>query len=70
MQIHTTDFAAIRHAGRTFVGADFGDLPISFIMVDSAPGNGPDLYVHPYQEVFVIQSGEATFTIVTRWIIE
>jgi mannose-6-phosphate isomerase-like protein (cupin superfamily) len=35
---------------------------LSFIVVDAPPGSGPKLHKHPYEEVFVVQEGEATFT--------
>ena len=35
---------------------------ISFIVVDAPPGSGPRLHKHPYEEVFVVQEGAATFT--------
>jgi mannose-6-phosphate isomerase-like protein (cupin superfamily) len=44
-----------------FVGADHGDVPFSMILVHSAPGVGPKVHTHPYPEVFVVESGEATF---------
>jgi len=28
-----------------------------------APGDGPRLHLHPYEEVFVVQEGQATYTI-------
>jgi mannose-6-phosphate isomerase-like protein (cupin superfamily) len=31
--------------------------------VHSAPGQGPKLHRHPYAEVFIVESGEATFQI-------
>ncbi len=46
-----------------FVGADFGDVPFSVILVHSRPGQGPKLHRHPYAEVFVVESGTATFRI-------
>ena len=46
-----------------FVGAEHGDLPFSVILVHSRPGVGPKLHRHPYAEVFVVESGEATFHI-------
>ena len=42
-------------------GAAFGDLPFSIIVVHSRPEAGPRLHRHPYAEVFVVESGEATF---------
>jgi mannose-6-phosphate isomerase-like protein (cupin superfamily) len=47
----------------TFVGADHGELPVSLILVHSVPGAGPDLHRHPYPEVFVVESGRATFEV-------
>jgi quercetin dioxygenase-like cupin family protein len=44
-----------------FVGADHGDVPFSIILVHSQPGVGPKLHRHPYAEVFVVESGQATF---------
>jgi mannose-6-phosphate isomerase-like protein (cupin superfamily) len=35
---------------------------VSVIVVDAPPGGGPKLHRHPYEEVFVIQDGTATFT--------
>jgi mannose-6-phosphate isomerase-like protein (cupin superfamily) len=35
---------------------------VSVIVVDAPPGSGPRLHRHPYEEVFVIQDGTATFT--------
>ena len=51
-----------RHA-HEFVGAEHGDAPFSFILVHSRPGVGPKLHRHPYTEVFVVESGQATFQI-------
>jgi mannose-6-phosphate isomerase-like protein (cupin superfamily) len=44
-----------------FVGAEHGDVPFSVIVVHSAPGVGPRLHRHPYAEVFIVESGQATF---------
>ena len=35
---------------------------VSVIVVDAPPGSGPRLHRHPYEEVFVVQEGSATFT--------
>ncbi len=40
------------------LGAD-----VSVIVVDAAPGEGPELHRHTYREVFVVLEGEATFTL-------
>ena len=39
------------------------DAGICVIVVEAAPGDGPSLHRHPYEEVFVVQEGEATFTL-------
>ena len=31
-------------------------------MADAPPGGGPKLHRHPYEEVFIVQEGTATFT--------
>src|SRR5687767_14037546 len=47
--------------GHECVGADHGDVPVSLILVHSAPGAGPAVHRHPYTELFVVESGQATF---------
>jgi mannose-6-phosphate isomerase-like protein (cupin superfamily) len=39
---------------------------VSVIVVDAAPGEGPRLHRHAYEEVFVVLAGEATFTLGTE----
>lgn len=51
------------HHAREFVGADHGDVPFSVILVHAPPGAGPALHRHPYAEVFIVESGEATFSL-------
>jgi quercetin dioxygenase-like cupin family protein len=45
-----------------FEGRLHGGANVSFFLIDSDRGGGPDLHTHPYAEVFVIQEGEVTFT--------
>lgn len=35
---------------------------VSIIVVDAPPGGGPRLHRHPYEEVFLVQEGSASFT--------
>src|SRR5207237_10461023 len=49
--------------GNLFQGGAYGGVPISFFWMQLAPGEGPRLHVHPYEEIFVIQEGHATFTL-------
>jgi mannose-6-phosphate isomerase-like protein (cupin superfamily) len=53
------DLPHTEHA-HEFVGAEHGDIPFCVILVHSTPGAGPRLHSHPYPEVLVIESGEAT----------
>ena len=45
-----------------FEGRDHGS-PISCFLVHNQPGQGPGLHHHPYEETFVVQEGDATFTV-------
>lgn len=56
--LHDLEHTAHSHE---FVGAEHGAVPFSVILVHSAPGTGPKLHRHPYAEVFIVESGEATF---------
>ena len=43
---------------------DFHSEALSVIHNEAmAPGSGPELHRHPYEEVFLILEGEATFTL-------
>src|SRR4051812_20687094 len=47
-----------------FQGAEQGDgVALSFFVTDYPNGRGPDLHFHPYSEVFIVQAGEAHFTV-------
>jgi mannose-6-phosphate isomerase-like protein (cupin superfamily) len=46
-----------------FEGYLFGDAGVSIILVDVPPGDGPRLHSHPYEEVFIVQEGRATYTV-------
>jgi mannose-6-phosphate isomerase-like protein (cupin superfamily) len=52
-------FSQIAHE---LVGAEHG-LDITLLFVDAAPGRGPSLHRHPYAEVFIVQEGQAIFTV-------
>jgi mannose-6-phosphate isomerase-like protein (cupin superfamily) len=49
--------------GYLFQGKDYGDIPISFFWMQLPPDEGPRLHFHPYDEIFVILEGQATFTV-------
>ena len=58
--IDMADLAASETA-HEFQGHHY-DAGVSFIEVDAPPGSGPKLHKHPYEEIFVVQEGNATFT--------
>jgi len=46
-----------------FQGYHYGDTKVSFIIVEAQPGEGPKLHSHPYEEIFIVQEGRATYTV-------
>jgi quercetin dioxygenase-like cupin family protein len=52
----------LRHSptAALFQGRD--DVPVSIFVTQYRRGQGPDLHLHPYPEVFVVQTGTARFT--------
>jgi mannose-6-phosphate isomerase-like protein (cupin superfamily) len=48
---------------RELEGYLHGGAGVCLIFVNAEPGQGPALHRHPYEEVFVVQEGTATFTI-------
>jgi mannose-6-phosphate isomerase-like protein (cupin superfamily) len=46
-----------------FEGAGFGEVPVSMFVTRYELDQGPDLHLHPYAEVFLVEEGEATFTV-------
>jgi len=44
-------------------GRDHGGAHVSLIFVDVGPGEGPRLHRHPYEEIFIVLEGQATFTV-------
>jgi quercetin dioxygenase-like cupin family protein len=45
-----------------FEGCEHG-ASISFFLSHVDPGEGPDLHRHPYEEIFIVEAGEVTFTV-------
>ena len=50
-------------AARLLHGEPQGLAGVSLMLATLQPGEGPALHRHPYDEVFVLGDGEATFTI-------
>ncbi|HET8841509.1 MAG TPA: cupin domain-containing protein, partial [Ktedonobacteraceae bacterium] len=62
-QIIAKEAIQINETAYRFQGGDYGDIPASFFWVFTLPGRGASLHIHPYEEVFILQQGQATFTI-------
>jgi len=45
-----------------FEGGAYG-AGVSFFLVNSQPGEGPELHRHPYSETWIVRSGRARFTV-------
>lgn len=52
-----------RLAGSELEGYQLGGAAASIIFIDLEPGGGPRLHRHPYEEVFIVLEGLATFTV-------
>jgi mannose-6-phosphate isomerase-like protein (cupin superfamily) len=61
MQIIKQDQLPLSNIARELVGEDHGGVGVCIIFVDAAPGDGPSLHRHPYEEIFIVQEGEALF---------
>ncbi|MBO0783595.1 MAG: cupin domain-containing protein [Ktedonobacteraceae bacterium] len=49
--------------GYLFQGKNYEGIPISFFWMQLPPDEGPRLHFHPYDEIFIILEGQATFTV-------
>jgi quercetin dioxygenase-like cupin family protein len=53
-----------------FVGDEHGGgVGASFFLFDAPAGRGPDLHRHDYAEIFIVQEGQAAFTVGERELI-
>jgi mannose-6-phosphate isomerase-like protein (cupin superfamily) len=61
---HLTEKENLPHSATAhrFEGYQHGGADISFFLINSDAGGGPELHAHPYAEVFVIEEGEVAFT--------
>lgn len=68
---HIVAFDDLEHSEHSheFVGGEHGEIPFCVILVHSRPGVGPRLHRHPYPEVFIVESGQATFQIGDRTVV-
>src|SRR6266511_1870915 len=62
LAIERTDLEA-SDIGYEFQGVRYGHTNVSFIVVEAPPGEGVKLHMHPYEEIFIILEGTATYTV-------
>ena len=62
MEVFAQDSVPMSNIARELVGSEYG-VGVCLLFVDAAPGRGPSLHKHPYEEIFVVQEGDATFTV-------
>jgi quercetin dioxygenase-like cupin family protein len=62
---HVINKVDLPHSGSAykFEGYLYGEANVSFFLSETPPGSGPELHIHPYAEVFVVQDGELAFTV-------
>src|SRR5436309_8261402 len=53
----------LRGSSHNFVGADNGDVGISFFLFNGKPGSGPGPHRHPYDEIQFIRAGRGLYTV-------
>ena len=61
--INLTELRLSGGTARVFDGFQYDDTNVSFFLINGPPGEGPSLHSHPYEEIFVIQEGQVTFTV-------
>ena len=61
-RVHRNELPRAGERSHVFQGSNHG-ANVSFFLIDSDPGEGPPLHAHPYEEVFVVETGKATFTV-------
>jgi quercetin dioxygenase-like cupin family protein len=62
MQVVSLDELPAGSFSRELEGDAHGEVGVSLIFTEAAPGQGPSLHRHDYVEVHVVQGGEAVFT--------
>jgi mannose-6-phosphate isomerase-like protein (cupin superfamily) len=59
--VHAVEALRLSPTAALFEGGD--EVPVSVFITRYPRGRGPDLHVHPYPEVFVVEAGTARFTV-------
>lgn len=62
MFIQALDELRLSPTAALFQGVASGGVPVSIFVTAYTMGGGPDLHLHPYDEVFLVEQGTAEFT--------
>lgn len=63
-QVHSLSDLVAGPRAKLFEGTRHGDgVELSFFITTTPPGGGPPLHVHPEAEAFLVEEGDAAFTI-------
>ena len=61
--INREDLEPLGGGSYVFEGYRYGATSVSLHLSEVEPGEGPPLHRHPYEEVFVVHEGQATYTV-------
>ena len=61
--IDREDLELLGTSSYVFEGYRYGATSTSLHLPDLPPGQGPPLHRHPYEEVFVVHEGQASYTV-------
>jgi mannose-6-phosphate isomerase-like protein (cupin superfamily) len=61
MIVRSVDDLRRSETAALFQGAGAGGVPVSMFITEYPGGRGPDLHLHPYAEVFLVEQGTAEF---------
>ncbi len=58
-----TPIEELRRSATTALFQGGAEAPVSIFVTEYGRGQGPSLHLHPYPEVFVVETGTASFTV-------
>lgn len=61
ISVHPLEDSRISSTLARFEGAD--EIPLSMFVTEFPRGEGPPLHLHPYAEIFLVESGAVAFTV-------
>lgn len=61
ISVHPLEDSRISSTLARFEGAD--EIPLSMFVTEFPRGEGPPLHIHPYAEIFLVESGAVAFTV-------